>query len=148
SNLKKGSNPHKTPETIQAVSGNGINALAALHGVGEDSLQRAYKVLDLPASKRAPLVNAIMCGDISLGGAVAGIAGEAATKGKARKDTDAVRRLDASFRSFEHNFRFWKSAPAAERVRLANVARELAKSLPSEIVAALARGCKEVLKGK
>jgi len=148
-NLKKGP---ISPQILEAaIAGSGglktqIVALAKAHGVSEDSLQRAYKVLDLPQPKRNALVGAIMDGRISLGGAVAGLAGEQATKGKPKRPLNYLKLFTESLGALKKLSRAgWKQIkePAARNYIL-RLAHDLPASLPDELLAELKRGIREL----
>ncbi len=110
-------------------------------------MQRAYKVLDLPEPKRSALVSEIMDGRKSLGAAVAGLAGEQATKEQPKRPINYGKMFTESLGALKKLSRAgWKQiTEPSVRNNILKLAHTLPASLPDELLAELKRGIREAV---
>ena len=148
-NLKKGANPAETPEAETFGIGPDIKEIAATHGVSEDYLQMAYRVLGLAETKRQKLVERVMAGEVALWAAVAGLGGEAATKGQKKRPINYPKNILNGFTALKKFARGWERI-TEPRVRngILKAARAVPSALPDELLRELEKGIKEARHGR
>lgn len=145
--IKPAGRPKKelpTESVINSPAPSAINSgwtlpeLAERYGFSVDLFDQARRLHEIFATRKdlkADLEPGILCGDIGLGAALAGIAGRTATEGTPRADAPHYLLLERGFKALSTRFAApkWDAMPEPDKATAANAAVECVLTWPADV---------------
>ncbi len=132
-NLRKG---QCFPKTIESSSGKSPAELAASIGISHDVFHqsaRLHAAFEKSDKLRDQFEPAILAGEIGLGAALAGIAGQEATLDKARKDSTQLELFSSALVATRKRFTYWAEFDEVSRERARQDVIELVAAMPEDL---------------
>lgn len=133
------------------ASGQANPDFAADTGVSLRLIEQALELRTLFAADpdyRSQIEPLVLSGDIGLGAAIAGFAGRAATKGKARREADPAALLQRGFNDLRVRLANWDFLQPEQRKAATAIIGQFAAALPPEPLQLLVREINKSLKAR
>lgn len=166
SNLKSGKTPENSRESIQSTLGRTVEEFASALGFGRDLFFQARNLHTLfdssdvalagweaehphggegkPTDLRAEFEPRLLSGEIGLGAAIAGIAGQSSTKGRGRPESEQLLLFEDAWDKLQvRACRDWDSFDQGTKRQLAEKIKSTVLNLPEEIVETVAKAIRE-----
>lgn len=148
--LKTGKNPSFSRSTLSVLRAATVEEMAERLGFSRVLFFQAQKLHDVFTKRpdlRSQFEPKIMSGEEALGACLAGIAGQDATKGKRKNESEQLELFSAGFNTLRTRFTYWQRFSSEAKEQARTVIEETVSSMPMDLREEFERALRKAKKG-